>query len=72
MLGFNYLSTAGLVLNSDSSAYDIITAPGLSGAMFAKGVSGTSVGLAMSFELVLGVGRHATPFNAIDTTKYCH
>ena len=50
VLGFNYLSTAGLGIEFDSSAYDIITRTRIVGRyMFGKGVSGTSVGVAVSF-----------------------
>lgn len=51
VLGFDYLSTAGLGIEFDSSAYDIIiTRTRIVGRyMFGKGVSGTSVGLAVSF-----------------------
>ena len=51
ILGFDYLSTAGLGIEFDSSAYDIIiTRTRIVGRyMFGKGISGTSVGLAVSF-----------------------
>lgn len=51
VLGFDYLSTVGAGIEFDSSAYDIIiTRTRIVGRyMFGKGVSGTSVGLAVSF-----------------------
>lgn len=51
ILGFDYLSTVGAGIEFDSSAYDIIiTRTRIVGRyMFGNGVSGTSIGLAVSF-----------------------
>lgn len=51
VLGFNYLSSVGLGIELDSSAYDIIVTRTrlVARYMFGNNVSGTSVGLACSF-----------------------